>query len=577
MRPLPSTTIASCWPGTLDRTARGFPALVIMNTLPIIALSITSPGLLRKSIIVIVSILPVRFNSSEILLTSYLAFVSSVSFSLTLDGSSKPRPLSCPERQEPLVVFSLLVVPIVGHFFVAVLAVFALPVAVINEIVILAVFRANSAGGRIGSKGASHATDSTREVYNRPDSVNLILSHAVASGGIIRVNGEGASLAANRTIKTFVLNRVVNVVAHGLDLRSQLFVGDAFPCDGINKRVQPEQGVTFHATSIQSEGELVNVSLSVFLADVMKDAVNTALENRPNRLDSVGIDRAACEVSRAVIDSRVTVEKSVKAAIARVFVAVDGRADFDVIEKALLNSAKVGTVQNKRLRIPAAFAHSENWSLAYRSASHVQLFVGVFVDLFAADECLIDFHDAAQFINILPTSLSESVKHEPCRLLGYTYLLRQLERTNAFSGSHYEVHGVNPFMERHMRPLEDGSSPNRESERSRSDLTGVAAVESGLAHRDPFAALALRADNAIRPQAAFQIEPGGLRIREPLEQLKRADSRFAHAPILANSTEAVKYIIPILKAATTIRTDFYAAANFRYLGRDFTVGAASET
>ena len=302
--------------------------------------------------------------------------------------------------------------------------------------------------------------------------------------------------------------------------------------------------MTLHVSTIQAERKFINITLSMFLADVMKDAVDTTLQDCPHTLNSVGIDRASCEVSSTVINGRVLVEKTVQALIAGVFVAVDCGTDFDVIEQALLNCAKVGTVQNKRLRIAAALAHSENRSFANRTASHVQLFVRVLVDFFPTDERFIHFYDAPQFVNIFATSLAESVKHEPRGLLGYAYLLRQLKRRNALSGSHYEVHSVNPLMERNVRPLKDCSGANREGEGSRSDLASVAAVESGLAHRDPFAGLALRADNTIRPQATFQIEPSRFLIREPLEQLKRADSRFAHAGILANSHGAVKYIIP---------------------------------
>src|SRR6185369_4155313 len=73
---------------------------------------------------------------------------------------------------------------------------------------------------------------------------------------------------------------------------NQFFVSDALAANGVNERVQPEQGVALHVARVQTERKFVNVSLSVFRANVMKDAVDTAFENRPNRLYAVRVDRA---------------------------------------------------------------------------------------------------------------------------------------------------------------------------------------------------------------------------------------------------------------------------------------------
>jgi hypothetical protein len=320
----------------------------------------------------------------------------------------------------------------------------------------------------------------------------------------------------------------------------QLLVGQTTPRNRIHEGVQPEQSVTFDVAEIQPECKLVNVAFSMLRADVVKDAIDATFENRPNALNSIGIDRAVREMSRAMVDSGVAVEKAIQALIARVFVAVDRGTNFDVVEKALLNRAEVGTVQNKRLCVTATLSHSENWSFANRATAHVQLFVGVLVSFFPTDKSLIDFNDARQFVEVFTARLAESMQHEPRAFLRDADLFGELHRTDSFAGRDDEIHRVDPFVQRNVAALEDCSSANRKREL----VASVAAVVTVRSGSHSFTAFALRADNAIRPQARLQVEPCGFLIREPLEQLKRADCRFAHAEILLNSVGAVKYINP---------------------------------
>lgn len=347
---------------------------------------------------------------------------------------------------------------------------------------------------------------------------------SVVNGVIVRLVTYVTHLdVANSARHKLVPAGVRSILRAHLDLRSQFFVSESFVSDGRDEGIESQESVAFHTPRVQPEGKFVNVSFGVLFADMVKDAVDAALEDRPNRLDSVGIDRAVREVSRTVIDRAVPKEQAIKPGVAGVLVAVDCRTDFDVIEKALLDRAKVRTVQHKRLCIAAALSHSENRSLAYRSASHVQLFVRVLVDLFAANESLVNFYDAAQLINIFSASLAQSVKHEPSRLLSDADLLCQLQGRDSLAGSDQEIHRVNPLVQGNVRPFKDRARPDREIL-----LAGVAAIEAALASRNAFRAFADRTDNAIRPQAGFQIETSRYRVGNHLEQLKGADCAFAH-------------------------------------------------
>lgn len=299
--------------------------------------------------------------------------------------------------------------------------------------------------------------------------------------------------------------------------------------------------MTPHIARVQPESKFVNVTLGVLLADVMIDAIDAALHYGPNRLYAVRVDRASGEVSRTVIDSRVFEEQPIKAGVARMLVTVDRASDFDVVEKALLNRTKVRTVQNKRLCVAATLAHSQNGSLADRTTTHVQLFVGVLIDLLAADERLVNFDDALEFVEVFSASLAQSVEHKPRALLSDADLFGKLHRTDTLARRHQQVHSVNPLVKRNVTALEYRSGANGKSEL----LAAVAAVVALRSGNDAIPALALRTDNAIRPQAAFQIEPRGLLIWEPLEQLKCTDCAFAHALNIANFSGEVKYIIPL--------------------------------
>jgi hypothetical protein len=80
-----------------------------------------------------------------------------------------------------------------------------------------------------------------------------------------------------------------------------------------------------------------------------------------------------------------------------------------------------------------------------------------------------------------------------------------------------------------MRSAKDSVRADREIE-----LASVAMFETVLrARSNPLAALALRADRAIRPQAMLQVAPGCMLIWKKLENLEAAHCALAHFAPLA--------------------------------------------
>ncbi len=121
--------------------------------------------------------------------------------------------------------------------------------------------------------------------------------------------------------------------------------------------------------------------------------------------------------------------------------------------------------------------------------------------------------------------LAQAVENELCGLLCDANLFPKLHAGDAFPSGDEQVHGIEPLVERHFTALENGSRADGEIEIAAS----VAAVEANpLASRDSLAALAVRTDNAVRPEARFQVQSRCFLIREGLEELKGTDRGAAH-------------------------------------------------
>lgn len=309
-----------------------------------------------------------------------------------------------------------------------------------------------------------------------------------------------------------------------LDLRSQLFVGQAFVSNGSDKGIEPQKGMTLHVSNVQPESELVNVAMQVFLAGVMIDAMKAALQDSPNRLDAVSGDVPTSPLAFGMVNGTVLEEQTAYAGIRAVFVSVQGRTDFaELVDRALDDRQVVG-FDNKSFRVAAALAHSKNRSLTDRAASLFQFLIFVLAAFQTADKSLIDFDDATQLVNVRSARFAETLQHEPSRLLSHADLFRQLQGTNALPRRDEQIHRINPLVQGNMRPLKDSARPDREIL-----FTGVAAIEATLASRDAFRAFADRTNDAIRPQAGFQVETSRYRVGNHLKQLKGGYCASTHA------------------------------------------------
>jgi hypothetical protein len=292
----------------------------------------------------------------------------------------------------------------------------------------------------------------------------------------------------------------------------QILVGQSLSERRENEAIKPLQGVIFHVAEIQPKRELIDVAVKMLLARVMIDAMQAAFENRPDAFNGVRSSQSTPIFAVEVVYRFVGEEKPVKAAIRSVFVGIECRANFNIVVNRLLNSWKIGVFNRHGDCSAIALTQSKNRLFTDRAASHVQLLVFMLRRFFAADVSFVNLYHAAKFVQFGAAGLSEPLEHEPCGFLGNAYLFSQLERRNSLSSSDKQIHRVNPFVKRNMRPLKDRASPHREIE-----LASVTAVETTFANCDAFTVFTSRTGYAIRPETGFQIQPSGFCVRDRLE------------------------------------------------------------
>jgi hypothetical protein len=254
----------------------------------------------------------------------------------------------------------------------------------------------------------------------------------------------------------------------------QPFVGQPLSCRAVNEAVEPLQGMPLHIALIEPESELVNVPAKVLRADVVEGAVNAALQDGPDAFNAVG-----------------------RNAVTRVF-------------------ARPVIAQHDRLAAAAS-----------PDVLPPVAFVLVHVLRQAANPRFVDFNDAAQLVEVVAASLAQTPENEPGGLLGDADFLGELHGRDTLPRHHDEVHRVNPLMQRNVRPLENRTSANREIL-----FALVAAIEAALARRDALAKPADRAADAVRPEAAFEINPRRLLIREHCEKLEGRNGAAGHRQAL---------------------------------------------
>jgi hypothetical protein len=275
-------------------------------------------------------------------------------------------------------------------------------------------------------------------------------------------------------------------------------------------------------------------------ADVMPGSIDATLQERPDRLNTVGVDRVAAVFASRVSHGVMAIEEAIQPGVASRFIRHDLRTDLDILQNRSLQAFLVCVLNREGQRPTAALSQADYSRLADSATAHPELARFVLIGFLATYKALIHFDQTPELIHLFGASLAQPLEHKPSCLLGHSDLLGKLHGTDSLPRRDYEVHGVDPLVERYMRPLKDSAGAHRES-----GFAAVATVEITLAVSNALLPRACRTGNAVGPKSRFQIKPCGFRIRDQGKQLERADCTLAHDLKMPEFLTEVKYISPL--------------------------------
>src|SRR5579872_28593 len=300
-------------------------------------------------------------------------------------------------------------------------------------------------------------------------------------------------------------------------------VGEPLSGTGHHEAVQALHRVSRDVPLVEAKRKFIDVAEQVLFAGVMVDAMQPAFQDGPDTLDGVSGDRTTGKLSGAVVDPLVTIEQAVQVVVRAVLIGVDRRANFHRAVDLVLDSVDAGRVNHHGDGTASAFPHSQHGGFADRPTARVQLFAGVLVAFFSADESLVNLDNPAKRFQLTSASFAETAQNEPRGLLRDADLFSELHRGNPLPRRHEQVHRVQPLVQRNVGSLEDGVRADGEY--------FVARVAPVVASGAGGNAIASRAEGTLdtsRPEPRFEVKSRGFGIWEQLEQLERADGGARH-------------------------------------------------
>jgi hypothetical protein len=244
--------------------------------------------------------------------------------------------------------------------------------------------------------------------------------------------------------------------------RGHLRISDSLASYAVHERCQPLKAMPLDVALVQAKGKLVNVPAKMFLAGVMVDAMQPALQDGPDALNGIGGHRPTGILASRMVDGIVPVEQAVEVTEANVIVRVKLAARFNAPMNLAMYGVKRSVFDDLDMGASAALPHSEYGNLADGPAPSVELLSLVLVGLNTAHKALVDLDGAAKLVNLIVTAAGfpETAEHKPRGLLGNANLFGKLHRRDPLAGRHQQVHGIDPLVQGDVTSLEDGSSPH---------------------------------------------------------------------------------------------------------------------
>jgi hypothetical protein len=264
------------------------------------------------------------------------------------------------------------------------------------------------------------------------------------------------------------------------------------------------------------ELEFSDVQREVLFADLVKTAHDAALNQRPEALDGLRVDRADNVLLAAVIHATVRIFGIESVVAGPCVCAEQTNLRRDAFADELRKSCGADVINHARNHVALAAQGADHRRLAgadAASAAALPALVLVLVLGEAADECFVNLDNAHELLEILINQPgSDAVAHVVSRLIGAeTEHALYLQSGNALFAGEHHVNDAEPLAEGNLRIFKDG--PDQDGEaiaggRACVALPAEAAYSVGL--HSP----ATRAVDAFRPAVRGEVSLASIIVGE---------------------------------------------------------------
>lgn len=265
-------------------------------------------------------------------------------------------------------------------------------------------------------------------------------------------------------------------------------------------------------TVVVPELELCNVKMQIFLADVVESADDTALDDRPESLNRIRVNRAHDIFLGGVVYGGVRISLLAETVIANPLIGAEQAnfvRDSFAYEGFQCGGLDVSDHASDDVALAADRSGDDCALAASGGTRHSVTLVSVFVLGFAADEGFVNFDNTAKLFFRLDQSNADFVSHKPS---GFdrteAHVAAKLPRAHALFAGQDQVSDLEPVTERLVRVFEDRPGQMGEPIAVRGALFALPMMTRG--ERIAFVVTTTRAFDAIRPATSDQIADAGI-------------------------------------------------------------------
>jgi hypothetical protein len=276
---------------------------------------------------------------------------------------------------------------------------------------------------------------------------------------------------------------------------------------------------------IIAELELCNVERQILFADLVERPDHTALDEGPETFNRVGVDRADDILALGMVDHAMR-EVLVQALIADPLV---GAEQADAVRNGLVYEAVervgLGVFDDAGNHVALAlYGADDNPFVGSRAGSGADVrpaFVFVPVASLAADECLVNFHNAGQLgVILIGQGRANAMAHIPSGLIGTeAHIPHDLQGAHSLFAVQHQVDNAKPILQRLVGVLKDRAG-NVGKAIARLWRASVALPVERIAFCwGRIERPAAWASNALRPASRDQISRAGIFTRKHIVEL----------------------------------------------------------